>query len=68
MQGDWTVCVPLKYIILERLLPDIQEAKCSELTVQTLPPPLLGAPRGGVKVKEFLKGKLQYKKMDTNFQ
>jgi len=51
-----------------RLLPDIQKAKCSEFTVQTLPPPLLGAPRGGGKVKEFLKGKLQYKRMDTNFQ
>jgi len=58
-------------------LPDIQEAKCSELTVQTLPPPLLGAPRGGDKVKEFLKenynikewiqifNNRQYRKMNT---
>ena len=25
MQGNWTVCVPLKYLIF---LPDIQEANC----------------------------------------
>ena len=43
MQGNWTVCVPLKYL---RLRPDIQEAKCFEFTVQMLPPPL-GAFRGG---------------------
>ena len=45
MQGNWTVCVPLKYLILR---PDIQEAKCFEFTVQMLPPPL-GAFRGGGK-------------------
>ena len=33
MQGNWTVCVPLKYIIL---MPDIQEAKCFEFTVQII--------------------------------
>ena len=45
MQGDWTVCVPFDYLIL---VSDIQEAKCSELTVQTLPPPPpLGAYKGG---------------------
>jgi len=33
----WTVCVPLKYLIL---MPDIQEAKCFEFTVQISPPPL----------------------------
>ena len=43
MQGNWTVCVPLKYLIL---MPDIQEAKCFEFTVQISPPPL-GGPRGG---------------------
>jgi len=43
MQGNWTVCVPLKCLIL---MPDIQEAKCFEFTVQILPPPL-GAPGGG---------------------
>ena len=63
MQGDWTVCVPLKYLIHVRLLPDIQEAKCSEFTFQTLPPPLLGAPRGGGQCKEFQKGKIQYKEL-----
>ena len=47
MQGNWTVCVPLKYFIL---MHDIQEAKCFEFTVQTPPP--LGDPRGG----EFFKG------------
>ena len=36
MQGNWTVCVPLKYFIC---MPDIQEAKCLESTVQILPPP-----------------------------
>ena len=35
-QINWTVCVPLKYLIL---MPDIQEAKCFEFTVQILPPP-----------------------------
>ena len=30
-------CVPLKYL---KLMPDIQEAKCFECTVQILPPPL----------------------------
>ena len=34
MQGNWTVCVPLKYLIL---MPDIQEAKYIEFTVQ-IPP------------------------------
>ena len=43
MQGHWTVCVHLKYLIL---MPDIQEAKCFEFTVHILPPPLLGGPRG----------------------
>ena len=33
MQGNWTVCVPLKYLLL------IQEAKCFEFTVQIPPPP-----------------------------
>ena len=37
MQGNWTVCETLKYLIL---MPDIQEAKCFEFTVQILPPPL----------------------------
>ena len=41
MQGSQTVCIPLKY-----LMPDIQKAKCFELTVQICPPPSLGAPRG----------------------
>ena len=36
MQFNWTVCVPLKYLIL---IPDIQEAKCFEFTVQICPPP-----------------------------
>ena len=36
MQGNWTVCVPLKYLIL---MPDIQEAKYFEFTVQILTPP-----------------------------
>ena len=36
MQGNWTVCVPLKHLIF---MPDIQEAKCFEFTVQILPPP-----------------------------
>ena len=35
MQGNWTVCETLKYLIL---MPDIQEAKCFEFTVQILPP------------------------------
>ena len=39
LQGDWAVRVPLKYFILARLLPDIQEAKCSEFKVQIPPPP-----------------------------
>ena len=43
MQGNWTLCVPLKYQIL---MPNIQEAKCFEFTVQICPPPLR-APRGG---------------------
>ena len=30
-------------------MPDIQEAKCYEFTVRILPPPPLGAPRGGQK-------------------
>ena len=34
MQGNWTVCVPLNYLIL---IHDIQEAKCFEFTVQILP-------------------------------
>jgi len=42
MQGNWTVCVPLMYLML---MSDIQEAKCFEFTVHILPPPL-GAPRG----------------------
>ena len=36
MQGNWTACVPLKYLIL---MPEIQEAKCFKFTVQILPPP-----------------------------
>ena len=43
LQGNWTVCVPLKFLTL---MSDIQEAKCFEFTVQILPPPPLGAPRG----------------------
>ena len=39
----WTLCLHLKYLIL---VPDIQEAKCSEFAVQTLPLPL-EAPSGG---------------------
>ena len=35
MQGNWTLCVPLKYQIL---MPNIQEAKCFEFTVQICPP------------------------------
>ena len=35
LQGIWTECVPLKYLIL---MPDIQEAKCFEFTVKILPP------------------------------
>ena len=34
-------------LIFVRLLPDIQEAKCSEFTVQPLPPPPLGELLGG---------------------
>ena len=30
-------CVPLKYL---KLMPEIQEAKCFECTVQISPPPL----------------------------
>ena len=44
MQGHWTVCVHLKYLIL---MPDIQEAKCFEFKVQILPPP--GGPWGAKK-------------------
>ena len=43
MQGNWIVCVPLKYLIL---IPDIQEAKCFEFTVKILPPALI-VHRGG---------------------
>jgi len=43
MQGNWTVCVPLKYLIL---MPDILEAKCFEFTVQIFAPPFEG---GGAK-------------------
>ena len=46
---------------------DIQP-KCSEFTVQILPPTPPRSSKGGGKVKEFLKGKLLYKRMDTNFQ
>ena len=50
MQGNWTVCVPLMYLML---MPDIQEAKCFEFTVHILPPPL-GAPRGGTNFAPLL--------------
>ena len=43
MQGNWTVCVPLKYLIL---MSDIQKAKFFEFTVQMFAPPLEG---GGLK-------------------
>ena len=56
MQGDWTVCVPLKYLIL---VLDIQEAKCSEFTVQTS--------KKCIGFQELQKGKLQYNRVDTNF-
>ena len=45
MQGNWTLCVPLKYLIA-----DIQEVKCLEFTVKILhPPPAspIEGPRGG---------------------
>ena len=41
--GNWTVCVPLKYLVL---MPDIQEAICFKYTALLSP---LGAPRGGGK-------------------
>ena len=41
MQGDWTVCAPLKYLIVVRLMPDIKEVKCFIFTAQIVPP-LLG--------------------------
>ena len=47
MQGNWTVCVPLKYFIC---MPDIQEAKCLESTVQILPPPLGASGGRGQKI------------------
>ena len=46
MQGNWTACVPLKYLIL---MPDILEAKCFEFTVQIFALPLGGG--GGGKKK-----------------
>ena len=49
MQGNWTVCVPLKYLIL---MPDIQEAKYFEFTVQIFPS--IGAPGGGAKKLRFV--------------
>ena len=54
MQGDWTECVPLKYLIL---IPDIQEAKFFEFTVQILHPPrfisvfALGTNLGELRIK-----------------
>ena len=41
MQGDWTACAPLKYLIVVRLMPDIKEVKCFIFTAQIVPP-LLG--------------------------
>ena len=49
MHGNWTVCVPLKCFIL---MPDIQEAKYYEFSIQILPPPL-GAPKGAGRQKHF---------------
>ena len=46
LQDNWTVCEPLEYLML---LPDIQEVKCFEFTVQMLPPPL-GASLGAKKI------------------
>ena len=76
MQDDGTVSVPLKYLIL---VPDIQEANVLNLQFKVCPSPPLGAPRLGRGVeggelnkpwssKELQKVKLQYKRMDTNFQ
>ena len=48
MQGNWTGCTCTVYLS-SYLMPDIQEAKCLEFTVQILPPPL-GAPSGGKKI------------------
>ena len=39
MQGNRTVCEPLKYLIL---MPDNQEVKCFEFTVFATPYELLG--------------------------
>ena len=48
LKVNWTVCVPSKYLIF---MPDIQELKFSQFTVQMLtPPPPLKAP-GGVGQK-----------------
>ena len=45
LQDDWTVCM-----CIVQPLPDIQKAKFSEITIQTL-----GSPGGGGKVKNFKK-------------
>ena len=51
MQGNWTLCVPLKYLIA-----DIQEAKSLEFTIKILHPPSashIEGPRGGGRAKKI---------------